>query len=683
MDGTAVKRSVTALVAAVALVAAEMLRMSGPLLDQIAGIGGVPTAAAVAVVVFSVPALGGPLARWLGPARVATGVVLALVGLRLAIQIQSVPVFLTGVLAVAVAVLALAYVIWQAVAATPAGGLYATVGLILGGVGDVTIRAVFMTWDPVWQQGLWGYVVAIVECLFLLWALAGARHHFAVTGPPAARIAVVGPALALSLLVLASPAYVASQADIGVPTACAVLLAGALLAVETVSRLRLLGGSGRLPEPDGPAAGSLAALGLVAAVAAARFLSGPLVALAVVVGQIMLAVLLARALTPARTSDAPRAGGLTLAGLGAGLGFVLVALPYQAHYEMPLPFPNVVLLLLAAAVIGAAGLGRRPGPEPAAAAEPSGDTTASAQQPDRDQKTLDAAPATASSKNSRDVEVDERAVRRGRLAPLAAVPAMALAVPVVMLALTPTPLAPAAAGDAVSGQQFRLMSWNVHYGVDGDAAVALDDIATAIERQRPDVVTLQEISRGWPIGGGVDEAEWLSRRLRMGYVWSPAADGQFGNVIMSRLPMSDVDTGKLPQGAGSMVRSYAAATVELSGGGKVRVMTTHLQHRDNTPTRLAQLDGVLKAWDRTLPTVVTGDFNAVPGWPEIVKMTDAGFVSAQDQAGQASLPTSSTRRPRHRIDWIFGTPDLSFADFVRPDVRTSDHFPLAATIRLG
>lgn len=663
------KRSVMVLVAAVAMVAAEMLRMSGPMLDQIAGVGGVPAAAAVAVAVYSVPALAGPLARWLGPAWAATGAALALVGLRLAVQIQATPVFLTGVLAVAVALIALACAVWQAVAASPAGGLHATVGLIIGGVLDTVIRTALMTWDPVWRPGLWGHVVTAGECLLLLWALAGARHHFAATGPRAGRVAVVGPTLALGVLMFANPAYVASQADIGVPAASAVLLAGALLAIETVSRLRLPGGSGRLPEPAGHAAGVIAAVGLVAAVAAARYLTGPVVALAVVVGQIMVAVLLARALTPARASDeAPRARGLTLAGLGTGFGFVLIVLPYQAHYEMPLPLPNHVLLLVAAAVVGVAGLGRRPGPETAdATTEPADERPAQE----------DAAPA----------EAGTTAGRRGRFAPYAAVPGLALAVPVILLALTPTPLgpAPAAAGGAESGQpqQLRLMSWNIHYGVNGDAAVALEDIASAIERQRPDVVTLQEVSRGWPIGGGVDEAEWLSRRLRMGYVWSPAADGQFGNVILSRLPMSDVDTGKLPQGAGSMVRSYAAATVELSGGGEIRVMTTHLQHRDNTPTRLAQLDELLKAWDRTLPAIITGDFNAQPGWPEIAKVIEAGLVSAQDQAGQSSLLTSSTRQPRSRIDWIFGTPDLSFADFVRPDVRTSDHFPLATTIRLG
>ncbi|MGH3743033.1 MAG: endonuclease/exonuclease/phosphatase family protein, partial [Micromonosporaceae bacterium] len=139
-----------------------------------------------------------------------------------------------------------------------------------------------------------------------------------------------------------------------------------------------------------------------------------------------------------------------------------------------------------------------------------------------------------------------------------------------------------------------------------------------------------------------------------------------------------------PRGEGSMNRSYAAATVELSSGRKARLVNVHLTHRESdTATRLAQIKALLKANSRPGPTVIAGDFNSVPGSEEIALLRDAGLVSAQDNTGNGDLLTSPTDRPQHRVDWIFGTPDVHFDDFARPRVTASDHFPLAVTARLG
>src|SRR5690606_2552751 len=80
--------------------------------------------------------------------------------------------------------------------------------------------------------------------------------------------------------------------------------------------------------------------------------------------------------------------------------------------------------------------------------------------------------------------------------------AAALVVPLVTVVSRPA-AAPEQAGDTV-----RLMSWNVMYGR-GHTSGNPDpsSIAAAIEAVDPDLVLLQEVSRGWPIGGGVDLLE--------------------------------------------------------------------------------------------------------------------------------------------------------------------------------
>ncbi len=52
---------------------------------------------------------------------------------------------------------------------------------------------------------------------------------------------------------------------------------------------------------------------------------------------------------------------------------------------------------------------------------------------------------------------------------------------------------------------------------------ALEEMAKVIEAEDPDVIALQEVSRGWVVNGSVDMLAWLSQRLDMDYVWGPAA----------------------------------------------------------------------------------------------------------------------------------------------------------------
>jgi endonuclease/exonuclease/phosphatase family metal-dependent hydrolase len=237
-----------------------------------------------------------------------------------------------------------------------------------------------------------------------------------------------------------------------------------------------------------------------------------------------------------------------------------------------------------------------------------------------------------------------------------------------------------------TGATVRLMNWNVMYGRHHtDGAVDPAAVAEAIETVNPDVVLLQEVSRGWPIGGGADMLEWLSRRLAMPYYWSPAADGLFGNAILTRLPVSDVRAERFPFIQGPMDRSYQAVTLHLADGSELRVFNTHFQHRKaNTPTRLAHSEILFEQWGGAAHTVIAGDFNFWPSWQEPLRWQAAGFQSAQDVAGDPAQFTIPSDDPDNRVDWIFGTPDLVFSEFaILSDVVNSDHLPLVVTIELG
>jgi endonuclease/exonuclease/phosphatase family metal-dependent hydrolase len=166
----------------------------------------------------------------------------------------------------------------------------------------------------------------------------------------------------------------------------------------------------------------------------------------------------------------------------------------------------------------------------------------------------------------------------------------------------------------------------------------------------------------------------------MPYRFAPAADAQFGNALLARLPLEHWEAGLLPRGDAPQSRSYILGVIHV-GERQVTVIGTHLDHRQ-TDIRLLQTDSLIDVWNETPYTVIAGDINAKPSTPEIAVFESAGFINAQDEAGDPAMMTFSSLNPVARIDWIFGTRDLTFSDFVIPQTTASDHLPIAATVTL-
>ncbi len=627
-----------ALVALLFAVTVQLLRACGPLLDQVAGPVGIVNAALIALGIFALPGLLLTAACRVRPTtRLGLPTPLLVMG--------------TGLLGVAwgaaaafgrslplVAFGAVVGLVTLALAVRQAGGpVTATVGLLAGGALDLAFRSATVTWDPVWgsvpARTLGTVAVVAAFALAMASSNAVAAGNAAAPAPGGGRSWALGGYLALWTTTLGNPAFAASQSGVALQVCLIVLIGTLAVAVELVRRLTVEGGTNAIPEPDHWIAGSAALAGLAGGLALAWWGGGPVVLLGLVLAQLSAAVAVARALA------SPSNRGVW----AYGLVWVLPVLLFQVHYDMPLPFGNRWLLIVLAVAVGLAGMGRRP-------LHPGGGW-----------------------------RVDLRGLV-ARPGPVAGAVALALAVPLLMHLTRPDEGTVTA-----SPQGVTVLSWNVKYGRD-DATGQADprQLAEAVRAVDPDVVVLQEVRRGWASGGGVDVAEYLSRELRMPFWWSPAADGQFGNLLLTRLPVSDVRTGLLPYGQGPMDRSYLKATVHLAFGKSLDVVTAHLTHRKpNTPTRLDQIDTLLAQVDPARPTVVAGDFNFWPSWPETRSFTGAGWVSAQDVTGRGAAWTSPTDRPTNRVDWVFGSPAVSFTDFqVLAQITASDHFPVLATATL-
>jgi endonuclease/exonuclease/phosphatase family metal-dependent hydrolase len=154
----------------------------------------------------------------------------------------------------------------------------------------------------------------------------------------------------------------------------------------------------------------------------------------------------------------------------------------------------------------------------------------------------------------------------------------------------------------------------------------------------------------------------------MRLVWGPAADHQFGNAVLSRLPVRTTGTGRLPVGAGPQARGYVWARVDTGGGRTADVWSVDVQHgADRTQTRLAEIGKLLQIWSGAPRTVIAGNLNAAESGPEVGRLT-----------GQGGLREAGGGETGKSVVSIFGSDDLGFDDTVVAPGRSA----LAATVRV-
>ncbi|MGK5552894.1 endonuclease/exonuclease/phosphatase family protein [Actinomadura kijaniata] len=619
------------LIAVTVAVLAQTLRFSLPQLNHFGDTAGaVPAAFAVLAVYLA--GFAAPLLRRLGGPRT---LLLAGVGglflVRLVVQATG-PHLWLAFLGTAIGMIAVA-ALYEA--ARGLSGVGFATAAVAGLAADTAVRMAFATWDPVWRSGIMPWTACLV--FVVLGALALYRELS--SGPVAAPGltwrdalggAAVGPFLALQILVLSSPAFVASSGWLSLTAAHIVVATGQGLALAF-----LASGLAVRAVPGGVCVLGGTLLGVGAGTIAGTYaVSGVEIVPVVVVGQVLAAWLLAVACR-APLRRAGTGGPVWRVDAGAALGGLLIAVvlvPYQLSAIEPLPVPNNLLPGLAGILLGAlaAIAAARGGPLPARA-------------------------------------------------PLRALTAGAAALVLLLGTLLFTVAAPRtqARPAAAAPGQVRIVSYNIHDGVDTAGRLDPEAIARTIEAQRPQVVLLQEASRGSLMSGTTDVGVWLSRRLGMKLLWGPAADGQFGNAILTTLPVRKSGTGRMPRGDWSQIRGYVWARLGV-GDTTLDVWSTHLEGgADDGPERVREVAALLRAWGGAPRTVIGGDFNAGPGSPEI------GRMGAELHNAAIGGDFGPTTPGGERIDWIFGTDDVRFSDFRIGDSRASDHFPIAVTATIG
>jgi len=248
----------------------------------------------------------------------------------------------------------------------------------------------------------------------------------------------------------------------------------------------------------------------------------------------------------------------------------------------------------------------------------------------------------------------------------------------------------------------RLVTFNVHHGVGDDGRHDLVRVARLLDDADADVICLQEVDRHFGRRSeGMDQALLLAEALDRELVWSPSIDEpptgdrterrQYGNAVLSRLPVSGAQVHRLP-GSGEP-RSAVHVGVETADG-PVQLVVTHLSS-GSAADRAAQAAAVAELAAGPGPWVLAGDLNADADAPELAvlaeRFADAWELAADrsDQAGRFSLRggrglTHPARRPRVRIDQVWVSSGVTVTGArVLDGTSSSDHHPLLVDLDLG
>jgi endonuclease/exonuclease/phosphatase (EEP) superfamily protein YafD len=216
---------------------------------------------------------------------------------------------------------------------------------------------------------------------------------------------------------------------------------------------------------------------------------------------------------------------------------------------------------------------------------------------------------------------------------------------------------------------FRVLTSNVEFGQ------ATDALVTAVRRERPDLVFVQECE--YTCDARLKEALGTDYPHRAAQV----AAGSAGSVVLSRFPLDP--TGPVP---GTMAMPGAVADVR---GHAVRIQLAHPMpplpgHVDLWRRELGELRD-FAAEDGRTPLIVAGDFNASQDHAAFRHILDTGLRDAARLTGHdrtPSWPARTTPAFGAQIDHVLLSTDFSARTARFLDLADTDHRALLVDVTL-
>lgn len=252
--------------------------------------------------------------------------------------------------------------------------------------------------------------------------------------------------------------------------------------------------------------------------------------------------------------------------------------------------------------------------------------------------------------------------------------------------------------DAAPRSTLTVLTWNIAHGrgtspnqfghPEAAYTANIDVVARVIARESPDVVALQEADAPSAWSGSFDHVARIAEATKYPHLHhglhfeagvGPLA-ARYGTAILSRLPLRDTSSSKLPDNS-FHTKGFVRAEVEFHQR-PLLLVSLHL-NSDSAEVRRKQVDHLVGALSPlNKPMIVMGDFNS--RWDaegDAVRLVTEKLRLRAFETDSATQHTFRSGHPTRRIDWILISPDLDFVEYGTVADQASDHLAVRATVR--
>ncbi len=222
----------------------------------------------------------------------------------------------------------------------------------------------------------------------------------------------------------------------------------------------------------------------------------------------------------------------------------------------------------------------------------------------------------------------------------------------------------------------RVMTYNIHRGINKDNELDLDGIAEVIKSSGAEMVALQEVERFSLRTRFEDQIGYISDKLSMYYAFGKSMNilnGQYGNAILSKYPIEEYEVSKLPSNGEQ--RTLLRAGINMNGH-RISMYSTHLGLEQGE--RDLQVEEILKITGDDKNFIIAGDFNTKAD--KLYQVTRR----YKDSAGynDENKATFEAGGLSERIDYIFTSKEFEVQGYDVLKSDASDHYPVISTLKL-
>lgn len=232
------------------------------------------------------------------------------------------------------------------------------------------------------------------------------------------------------------------------------------------------------------------------------------------------------------------------------------------------------------------------------------------------------------------------------------------------------------------------MTYNIYHGEGLDGKVSLERIANVIKQAKAEIVGLQEVDKHFGKRSLFqDQAKELAQILQYEYVYGanlqypPLEKGkeprQYGTAILSKHPIIQAKN-QLYTHFSDEPRGILQAIISVNHL-QLTVLNTHLDL--DFEYRMKQVEEIVQlAKNIEGPKVLLGDFNAEPESADIQKLlNETDFHDCLPSNTNGTYPTND---PKKKIDYIFGSREITFQEAFIGQFDGSDHLPVIANMTI-